>query len=815
MLGELRSALRALGRQPRFTALAVIILALGLGAAVTMFSLVNALVLRALPYPEAERLVFLFGAVDGKRAGTAHSLAAFREYQRQDQVFESVVAFRWRDPVLELPGQTPASVWGLDVTADFLKVLRVEPRLGRGFLRGEDQQGSPRVAIISTRFWQERLGGDPAVIGRQIRLDGDVHTVVGVMAPDFQHSPRLWARADVWRVMRLSPEVAGDPGGPDGGLLLGNVMGRLQPGVMLAKAEAQLRVLAGLVGPAGKTLGAQPRPLGEREWDNTGRAAWITLALAVLVLFIACVNLVGLQLARLAARGHERAIRLALGASRTRLVREALVESLLVSLAGGALGLLLADWFTQLLAPRLTWGGSTRVSFGIALVSPFDPELLAFTLALVVATALVVGTVPAWMGSSAKVAQGLRHGGRGTTSRAHNRLRAAVVVTELAMALVLLAAGGLFLRGLHRLGYSDPGWAFDGLLYAHLDFPRAQYPDRQTKLVFHHRLQQRLQSMPGVASSAFSLTSPQVPFGDRPHFLVDGAPNPPPGMAPRGYVTGVSPEYFETLGITLLEGRTFQATDGAEGLPVVIINQSMAKNFWPARSPIGKRVAMGNDGAFRATVVGVVSDVRFPSSLSRPITPYQMYFSLQQGPSVMSSVVMLRPHPGMKPEALGAELRRIVAEVDPALPALEVTSPRAMVDQTFANFTAMGWIVLGFAGLGLVLSGLGVYGLFAGFIAERTQEIGVRMALGAQARQVLGLMLGKGLRLAALGVGLGLLGALALGPVLTAAVETLPTRDPVVLTALTAALLAVALFACWLPARRAARVDPMVALRSE
>jgi hypothetical protein len=247
---------------------------------------------------------------------------------------------------------------------------------------------------------------------------------------------------------------------------------------------------------------------------------------------------------------------------------------------------------------------------------------------------------------------------------------------------------------------------------------------------------------------------------------------------------------------------------------VVVVNESMARTLWPGQSPIGKRLAGASGGDMRPTVVGVVSDVRFPATVNRQTTPYQMYFPLGQGP-VPTSVVLLRASPGRNPAALGAELARAVAEIDPALPAVEAMTPGAMVERTFANFTAMGWIVLGFAGLGLVLSGLGVYGLFAGYVAERTQEIGVRMALGAQAQQVLRLMLAKGLRLAALGVGLGLLGALSLGPVLTAAVEALPTRDPVVLTALTGALLAVALFACWLPARRAARVDPMVALRSE
>jgi predicted permease len=814
MWRELRLAARRLWRRPGFTALAVVILALGLGASVTMFSLVNALVLRALPYPEAERLVFLFAAADGKRAGTAHSLAAFREYQRQDQVFESVAAFRWREPVLEQPGQTPASIWGLDVSADFLNVLRVQPRLGRGFLPGEDQPGRPRVAIVSTRFWQDRLGGDPGVIGRPIRLDGQTHTVVGVMAPEFQNSPRLWVRADVWRPFAVPP-AGGDRGQPPASPLLGNAFGRLRPGITLVEADARLRALPGLVGPSGAKQGAEPRPLGEREWDNTGRAAWLALALAVLVLFVACVNLIGLQLARLTSRGHDRAIRMALGASRGRLVREALAESLLISLAGGALGLLVADAFIQQLAPRLTWGGSTRVTFGIALVSPFDPWLLAFTLALAVATALVVGTVPAWLGSSSKVAQDLRHGGRGATSRAHHRLRAAIVVTELALALVLLAAGGLFVRGLQQLGYSDPGWRFDELLYARIDLPRPRYPDRQTKLAFNQRLQERLRAMPAVASSAFTSEAPQMSPGDGFQFVVDGAAALPSGTSRRSYLRGVSPEYFETLGINLLAGRTFQSTDVDQGLFAIIINDGMARALWPGQSPIGKRIAHADGGPLRGTVVGVVPDVRFPASLNRPTTPYLMYYSLQQGPPLVSSVVVVRPRPGTRPEALGAELARAIAEVDPAVPAVEVLTPRAMVERTFANFTAMGWIVFAFAGLGLILSGLGVYGLFAGLVAERTREIGVRMALGAQAQQVLRLMLAGGLRLAALGVGLGLLGALSLGPVLTAAVEALPTRDPVVLTVLAAALVSVALLACWLPARKAARVDPMVALRSE
>lgn len=801
---DLRLAFRTLWRQPGYSALAVVILGLGLGAAIATFALVEALVLRVAPYPEADRLVQLLRTA-GQERSRPHSPAALRDYRAQGTVFEDVAGFARRDPVLEEPGRPAELVWGLNVTASFFRILRVPPRLGRVFTADEEQRGNDRVAILSARLWQGRFGSDPDIVGRRLLVDGQTVTVVGVMPPEFNETPRYWGRTDLWRPMTFAPAQLGDRN-----FNVLDVFARLKPGVTLAGANAELGALADRLNAAhGTRSGLRAISLRDRQGQNeTGHVAWLTLALAVLLLAIACINLAGVQVARMAARGHEQAVRLALGASRGQLVRQALAESLLLGLAGGVLGLLVAHLCTELLGPRILIDGARQV-LGVRLANALDGRTLLFTLALVLATTLIVGTVPAWASTRTGLAASLRKGDRATVGRSRPRLRQGLVVAEMSLALIVLAAGALFLRGLARFEDRDPGWKVDGLLTARVTLPAARYPSREASAAFLQRLSERVAALPGVERSALAWIIPVGGFAGGMRFQVEGTLIAAE-RAPETAINGVTPGYFDTLGLRLREGRLF--TDADSGEPVVIVNETMARQVWPGQSAVGKRIAdLAAAGNWRR-VVGVVADVAYPAQLKTPESRYQSYFPMRPGNGV---AIALRARAPLAPQALAGDLRRVVAELDPALPLVDPISARAHVTRYLGNFALMGWILFGLAGLGLALSALGVYGLFSGFVAERTREIGVRMALGAQAVQVLRLVLGKGLRLAVLGAAIGVGGAMMVAKVLTSAVSELPASDPAAVVVLALVLVGVALLACWLPARRAARLDPMAALRQE
>jgi putative ABC transport system permease protein len=809
MLNDLRFALRKLRRQPGHTALAVAVLALGLGAATATFSLVNAAVLRPLPFPEPHQLVRV-NEVVGHRNNYMVSSAHFLAYRAENAVLDGMAAVDMRQTSVAEVGQPPEAAWALYVSADFFPLLRVRPQLGRAFFPEEDQPGRNRVVVLSHRIWQDRFGGDHGIVGRSLRVGEETVTVVGVMPATFFDPLRRWTRVELWRPMALGPRVLGSGGNREL-----EVVARLEPGVSLGEAQAHLSTVAARLDTTTprrmrlKPLGAKAGLSGDSE-----AAIWLTLGLAIFVLLLACVNLAGIQLARLAGHAHERAIRLALGAGLARLVREGVAESLLVSVAGGGLGILLASWATELVGRRLVIGGN-QVTVGLPV--ELDGRVLAFAGALVLTSALVVGTVPAWLGRREAVIDGLRKGGPGTPDRSSSspRLRQALVVAEMAMALVLLAGGGLFLRGLQRFVAADPGWNVEGLLTGRINLPGTRYPTYGARAAGLQRLEERLASLPGAEHAALASNVP-ITRGGRSELVVEGAPPAAPGLAPTHYDNCVSPAYFATLGIALREGRLFTAGDGSENLAVAVINETMARDLWPGRSPLGKRITFAEGDATSATywktIVGVVADVRYRGDLEDPKSRFQVYYPLRQAvPGRVYVVLRARGDP----EALAPALRRAVAEVDADLLVYELLGARTLMDRQLTNFRLAAWVTFAFAGLGLLLSALGVYGLFAGFVAERTREIGVRMALGARAGQVLGLVLRKGLRLAAAGALLGALGALALFPVLRAVAYELPAPEPTALVALPLLLIAVALLACWLPARRAAALEPMVALRQE
>jgi predicted permease len=543
--------------------------------------------------------------------------------------------------------------------------------------------------------------------------------------------------------------------------------------------------------------------------DRTGqRVAWLTMGLTVFVLLIACGNLANLLLARTTARAREYAIRSALGAGRQRLVAQVMTESVLLSLIGGGLGLLLAFWLND------TLGRTIRVGEASGIPVALDLRVLGFALALSAVTGALFGALPAWLAARADVNATLRQSSRSTTAdRASHRLRGALIVGQVAMALVLMAGATLFIRGLEQFVERDPGWRPQGVLAGSLGLPAARYPDEAAQRDFALRLQERAQALPGVEHAAVSWSLPIRSFSSSRTFAAEGRPAPPAGQEPLTYAEGVTPGYFKTLGIALLQGREFAVGDTPDTPPVVIVNQTLAQQLWPGENPIGKRIG-GSDPAdpYWTEVVGVVADVGFPANLAEPDTRYQIYWPLAQAPRGYLTVTLRSAQP---PEALAPQLRQVVAALDPDQPIHDLAPAVELSQRTLANFAITGRLLGGFALLGLLLAAVGIYGVVAVFVAQRTPEIGVRIALGAQLRDVLWLVLGRGLRLTLIGSALGLVGATALARTLAAVAPGLAPGDSFAVSAAALVLVLAAAVASFVPAHRATRVDPLVALRTE
>ena len=801
---DLRFAVRMLIKRPGFTLVAVVTLALGIGANTAMFSVLNTYLFRTLPYPDSNRLVRVFRTSPHSQSWP-HSVANFFDHRERNDVFESMAAFTWISPNLAEAGQPAERLRGLAATADFLPMLGVQPALGRAFNPEEFEPGANKAVVLSHSLWMRRFGGDPHVVGETLRLNGDAVTIVGVMPPAFEH-PLLWGNIDLWSPLVFSPE---ERRSRDRNYL--QSFGRLKPGVSIARAQQEMAALAANLsdethGNIGESLRLEP--LQQSMSDEIGRKVmWFTFGLAGFVLLIACTNLANLQLVRTAGRAREYAIRAALGAARRRLLRQSLTESLAVSLAGGVRGLVIALWGVGFISGRL-FGDLAGVAVTV------DLRVFGFALLASVLTGLIFGSIPAWLASRVDLSQALRENSRGSTAgRSQHRLRHGLIVGEVAFALVLLAGASLFLRGLQRFANLDPGWRVDGLTIAHV---RMQGSGYATDAQLRSRLQQieeRAAALPGIQRVGLSLSEPIYSFNSSGPFRVQDQPVPEPGRWPETFFESVSTDYFDALGIRLLAGRTFTSSDGADRPDVVIINETLARHFWPDESAIGKRIGTGEREAHWQEVVGVVGDVGFPGSLDEPYTRFQCFRPLAQATWGGGWTLELRS--SRPPESLENDLRQAVSGLDSDLPVFEIRSARSRVENGMGSISLLGTLLGGFAALGFALAAIGIYGVTSYSTVQRTGEIGIRMALGARQHDVLWLVLGKGARLIVVGSAIGLGGAYAVGQLLAAAIPTLPTRDPVTLAIVTALLVGVALLACYIPARRATKVDPMVALRHE
>jgi putative ABC transport system permease protein len=802
MLSDIRFALRQLARSPGFTGIALITLSLGIGLNSAMFNIVNSLVLQPVRFPDSGNLFRLIRTADQQQA-QGNRPGDFVEIARESADFARIVCCRPWSFTLSEPGHPAEVIGSLRASAGYFSVLGVKMEMGREFTAEEDVPGRDQVIILSRAFWLSHFGGDPGVIGRALRLDGQSNEIIGV-APAIADDPRTLNSPEIYRPLALTADeiTSLEDHAYD-------MIGRYRPGATAAQAETRLNAIA-----AGLAK-SEPKEYGGRSLRaisllpvlfGTGRQIILMLVgLSGFVLLIACANLANLLLARAIAQAREFAIRGALGASRTQLIRPLIAECILLAGAGGVLGILISVWTDDWLARQLSAGGTT-------LEFVLDWRLLLFTCGASLATSLFFGVAPAWVTSRVRINDTLKTGTRGSTGdRSQNRFRQVLVACQFALALILITGALYFARGLDQLLRRDAGWKPETLLRGILAMPSSRYPDNKRMMLFYDRVQERISALPGVAAAAISHEVPAFGFPSGRQFVVQGQPPPVQGSEPGAPINGVSPGYFRAIGTRLLSGRDFSAADRSDSPKVIIINETMARTLFPGANAIGHRLAFFDEKVPEwMEIVGVSEDLQFLNLGSGP--SFQTYVPMSQA---VWSYVALVVQGSVPLSTLIEPIRRAVGELDPDMAVKELMPVREYIHQNMQNIEAINHLLVGFALLGLFLAALGIYGVIARIVALRTNEIGIRIALGAQVRHVARLILGAGMRMVAVGAALGLLGAVALVRFLESAMPGLSGSNTGAVLGATALLAIVALLACWLPARRATRVDPLVALRSD
>jgi putative ABC transport system permease protein len=805
LLQDLRYAVRLLAKTPAFTLIAILTLALGIGANTAIFSVVNAVLLRPLAFNDASQLVLV--AEQSKYPTITTSYENYQDWRDQSHCFESLEATQAQSLTLSGVAE-PERLSVRLATAKMFPLLRVNASLGRTFLPEEDRAGGTPVALLSHGFWQRRFAGSNDVLGKSVTLDSKPYTVVGVLPPGFE----LLQPADVFLPFTPWAKTLPDDRNWHPGII---AIGRLNPGVSLEQAHTEMVGITKRLEeqyPIFNTgISADVVPLHQQMVKNVRPALLLLLGAVSFVLLISCVNVANLLLARAASRGREVAIRTSMGATRWRVVRQLLTESVLLSLSGGILGLLLAQ---AALAPLLKLSaGSLPQAFTVGL----DRWVLFFTIGVSLATGIFFGIVPALRTAKLDLRETLNESSRGSTSGpGHHRLRGALVATEIALAMLLLVGAGLLLRSFSRLQEVPPGFQPDHLLIADVPVSQGAYAKPAQRFEFYDRLLDRAKTLPGVRSAGAASFLPVSGGGGLLHFNIAGRPpKGPQDYTAAGYRT-VSPNYFETLGIPLQQGRLITAGDTETSPPVVVINAAMARTYFPNENPLGKRIEIGatpDPEIPYMEVVGVVGDVRQGLDVDPKA---EMYLPFRQADAllpVFQLSVVLRT--AGDPSLQTAALRSALAEIDPNQPLVRVRTMEENMATTVAQPRFRTWLIGIFAALALVLAGVGVYGVMSYSVSQRTNEIGIRVTLGAQPDDVFKTIVGEGLRLALLGVGVGLVAALALTRLLQTFLYNISTSDPLTFCSVALLLTLVALAASYFPARRATRVDPMVALRYE
>ncbi len=795
---DIQYSFRMLVKRPGFTVVAVITLALGIGANTAIFSVVNTVLLRPLAYKDPARLVAIesINPSSGKGQTSGVSPADFWDWQQQSQSFENLATYSGTG--VSFPTEPPESVPATRVTINFFETLGVDPLLGRSFVAEEQYQNGPRAIMLSHKLWQRRFSGDPAIVGQTIRADDGAMTVIGVMPPDFKFP----AHAEAWV-----------PLARDGGemTLRANryfsAVGRLKEGQPREAAEAEMKAISAQLEAA--------HPKDNTNWTvkltpwreylvRGGRLALLVLMGAVVfVLLIACANIANLLLARATSRRKEMAIRAALGASRLQLLQQQLVESVMLSIAGGAAGLLLAWWGLKALLnllPAFEWSYSalTNARDDVRI----DGAALAFTVGISVLTGIIFGLIPGWQASRAAFGEWLKEGSRGTEGLRHQRTRSALVVAEIALALVLLAGSGLLIQSFIRMQKVDYGYDPQGLMTMGLTLPR------QNRALFARQVQDRIAQTPGVESVSFmsfwTFGGLVFPFNieDRPFDTGDQ----------NASYSAISPEYFRTLKAGLLAGREFDDRDRPDTPGVAIINETMASQYFGGEDPLGKKVVISYLGARKSReIVGVVSDIK-QDEPDKPTRP-EIFVPFEQEPWFFAALVVRSASPN--PLTVQSAVQQAIWDVNKNLPVSKAETIEQRLDNQVAE-PRLYTLLLGiFALVAVGLAAVGIYAVISYTVAQRTHEIGIRMAVGAQPKDVLKLIVGQGLLLTLAGLATGVLSALALTRVMTSLLFEVGANDPTTFIVISLLLAGVALAATYLPARRATKVDPMIALRTE
>ena len=800
-LSDLRYGLRLLRQSPGFTAVALAALALGIGANTAIFSTLDSVVLRSLPFDDPDRLVMVWeDASFASFPKNTPAVANYVDWKNRNHVFTDMAATRGATANLTVDGP-PEQVFGTRATANFFSVVGARPVLGRTFTEDEDRTGAP-VVLISNGLWQRRYNGDPGVIGKPILLDGNKFTIIGVMPRNFVFR---WNKRDFWMPMHFTPQQLTERGSH-----YLTVVARLKPGVTLARAREDMNSVARQLQREYREnarLGAVVEPIKESLLGNTQAALWILMAAAGCVLLIACANLASLLLARAVARQRELAVRAALGAGRGRLILQMVTEAMLLSLTGGALGLGVASLGMRVLA-RMVPNSLPATS-----APSIDAKLLGFTLVLSLATGLLFSIVPAFQAARASLNEVLKQGGRSGIGGRSGTVRDVLVVFEVAAALVLLIGAGLMIQTLARMRAVDVGFRPDHLLTLRTELPPGKYKDAIKRIAFFNRVLEGVRALPGVENASYTHMVPFEGIGNTSGFLVEGLPRPDNGSVQDALMRGGTPEYLDTLGAKLIDGRMYGPGDGPGAPKVIVINETFARRFWPNESAVGHRISFAFDHPEWITIIGVVRDVQ-ERGYAIEMKP-AVYLNYPQTPDTWASPERLVIRTKGEPTSIVNAARAVIANIDPEQPVSDVETIDQIIDENVADREQQMDLLGAFAGLSLLLASIGLYGVLSYAVTQRSREIGLRMALGASASNVVSLVVGHGLVLTGTGLIIGLAIAWAATRTMKNLLYGIAATDPTTYAGVAMLLTLVGLMACWIPARRASRLDPIAVLREE